>query len=151
MNWRVRADFPTPPEPTMITLCRELDAASLPFLVLAIFSVSLSVTNSNVWLLSLPLDLNIKKPLSLAYILWKILAALYTPRWFFLSQMSLFSKLVHTSHEFTVVFKTWIWQGMSCLSFGPRLPKTFVLFREWMLSNEATLTDAANRNVWQIF
>ena len=40
---------------------------------------------------------------------------------------------------------------MSSLSFGPRLPKTFVLFRDWMLRNEATERDAVNRNVWQTF
>lgn len=38
MNCRVRADFPTPPLPTMITLCRARELWFLPLLV-AMFGV----------------------------------------------------------------------------------------------------------------
>ena len=105
-------------------------------------------SHSNVWLLWQPLDLN-KKPLSLAYLIKDFVSFVHAPMVFLVTDVTIFLSwyTLNTSHEFTVEFKTWIWQGMSC----PRLPKRFVLFRDWILRNEATERDAVNRNVWQIF
>ena len=44
MNWRVRADLPTPPDPTMITLCSELELAPFLFEDMAIASYSLLIS-----------------------------------------------------------------------------------------------------------